>query len=393
MESASAAVAAACTNIWTSACFRLSVAGGGRARWAPPAASSAGAECQAIAHVSTRHRDTGIPTGFHSQPRKIAWRAGPCGCAIGITAAHRSQSFCKSDVQSWLNMPEIRTLIRRARAARKTCRPVKNCDSNTHRLIVFLNLTVRLRPERMRAPSRIFFAKPAVWPGSFVAVCCRLPRSRRKATRRGESSRDPFVTAKAPIERCAQSAAQQRLPGQTSPKFGAVQGLVRGANGRPVLGATVILRNVVTGQSLEKISNAQGVFRFIDVSPGTYDLNVVATGFKDFTNPGLQLKAGDSPVCEVTLIALPSSAVAVREVSAAPSWDHKPSRGLSTRARFQQLRPPRLRTRLSNRRLSRLRNSSATSRRGISTGTRPLDRCHARLGPLWHWRRAPVCKR
>ncbi|MGC1969028.1 MAG: carboxypeptidase-like regulatory domain-containing protein [Candidatus Acidiferrales bacterium] len=123
------------------------------------------------------------------------------------------------------------------------------------------------------------------------------------------------------------SAAQQRLPGQSSPKYGAVQGLVRGANGRPVLGATVILRNVVTGQSLQKISNAQGVFRFIDLPPGTYDLNVVATGFKDFTNPGLQLKAGDSPVCEVTLIALPSSAVAVRRFPQLPAGTTNPPEG------------------------------------------------------------------
>ena len=94
-----------------------------------------------------------------------------------------------------------------------------------------------------------------------------------------------------------------------------------------MLGATVILRNVVTGQSLQKISNAQGVFRFIDVPSGTYDLNVVATGFKDFTNPGLQLKAGDSPVCEMTLIALPSSAVAVRKFPQLPAGTTNPPEG------------------------------------------------------------------
>ncbi|MGC2001656.1 MAG: carboxypeptidase-like regulatory domain-containing protein, partial [Candidatus Acidiferrales bacterium] len=123
------------------------------------------------------------------------------------------------------------------------------------------------------------------------------------------------------------AAAQQRLPGQAPPKYGAVQGLVRGANGRPVLGATVILRNVVTGQSLQKISNAQGVFRFIDVPPGTYDLNVVAAGFKDFTNPGLKLKAGDSPVCEVTLIVLPSAAVEVRKFPQLPAGTTNPPDG------------------------------------------------------------------
>ncbi|MFZ0523158.1 MAG: carboxypeptidase-like regulatory domain-containing protein [Candidatus Acidiferrales bacterium] len=117
------------------------------------------------------------------------------------------------------------------------------------------------------------------------------------------------------------------MPGQSAAKYGALQGLVRGANGRPVLGAVVILRNVTTGQNLQKTSSSQGVFRFIDVSPGTYDLSVTATGFKEFTNPGLQLKAGDNLVCEVTLIALPSSVVAERKFPQLPAGTTNPPEG------------------------------------------------------------------
>jgi hypothetical protein len=123
------------------------------------------------------------------------------------------------------------------------------------------------------------------------------------------------------------STAQQRLPGQSAAKYGALQGLVRGANGRPVIGATVILRNVTTGQNLQETSNAQGVFRFIGVRPGTYDLSVAATAYKEFTNPGLLLKAGDSLVCEVTLIALPSSAVAARKFPQLPAGTTNPPEG------------------------------------------------------------------
>ena len=210
----------------------------------------------------------------------------------------------------------------------------------------------------MRAPSRIFFAKPAslAW-----IVCCLCVVAFHAAAAKPRGAASLYAIHSSPRKRRSnaahKSAAQQRLPGQTSPKFGAVQGLVRGANGRPVLGATVILRNVVTGQSLEKISNAQGVFRFIDVSPGTYDLNVVATGFKDFTNPGLQLKAGDSPVCEVTLIAIPSIGRSSAEVSAARQLAPQIRRRALNPSPLPTLRPPRLRTRLSNRRVSRLRNS------------------------------------
>ena len=104
-----------------------------------------------------------------------------------------------------------------------------------------------------------------------------------------------------------QSTSQQRLPGQTSPTKAALQGVVRQLNGRPIVGARVILRNTTTNQESEKTSNAQGVFRFLDVFPGNYVVKIVATGFEDFTNPELHLKPGDSLVLELSLIASPST--------------------------------------------------------------------------------------
>jgi hypothetical protein len=180
----------------------------------------------------------------------------------------------------------------------------------------------------MRAPSRILFAKPASLAGLLCSLC---------ALTLHVAAASPYSTANFYPSRSSsrrtrsssshKSAAQQRLPGQTAPKQGALQGLVRGANGRPVIGATVILRNVTTGQTLQKISNSQGVFRFIDVPPGNYDLNVVATGFEEFTNPSLQLKAGDSLVCEVTLIEAPSSATATRKFPQLPAGTTNPPDG------------------------------------------------------------------
>jgi len=87
-----------------------------------------------------------------------------------------------------------------------------------------------------------------------------------------------------------QSVAQQRLPGQSAPQKAALQGVVRDSNRKPVIGASVILRNLATNQKIEKVSSAQGVFRFIDVAPGDYELKIAATGFQEFTNPALQLK-------------------------------------------------------------------------------------------------------
>ena len=107
-----------------------------------------------------------------------------------------------------------------------------------------------------------------------------------------------------------QSVAQQRLPGQSAPKKVALQGIVRDSNGKAVIGAIVTLQNAATDQKLEKVTDAQGVFRFIDVAPGDYELRILAAGFQEFTVAALQLKPGDDLVRQITLVALPSTAPA-----------------------------------------------------------------------------------
>jgi hypothetical protein len=105
----------------------------------------------------------------------------------------------------------------------------------------------------------------------------------------------------------AKTAAQQRLPGQAAPKNGALEGIVREENGRPVIGARILLRSVATKQQSIKISDAQGVFRFLDVPPGAYEVTITAEGFQEFRNPAIQLKAGDDFVLEAALIYAPST--------------------------------------------------------------------------------------
>jgi hypothetical protein len=101
--------------------------------------------------------------------------------------------------------------------------------------------------------------------------------------------------------------AQQRLPGQSVPKNAALEGIVRQENTRPVIGAQILLRNAATNQQSIKISDAQGVFRFLDVPPGAYEVTITAGGFEEFRNPAIQLKAGDDLVFEATLVSAPST--------------------------------------------------------------------------------------
>jgi hypothetical protein len=100
--------------------------------------------------------------------------------------------------------------------------------------------------------------------------------------------------------------AQQRLPGRSAPKNAALEGIVRQENGRPVIGARILLRSIATNQQSVKISDAQGVFRFLDVPPGAYEITITAEGFEEFRNPRIQLKAGDDFVLEAALVSAPA---------------------------------------------------------------------------------------
>ena len=102
-------------------------------------------------------------------------------------------------------------------------------------------------------------------------------------------------------------SAQQRLPGQAPPKNAALQGVVRDENGRPVIGARILLQSIATNQQSAKITDAQGVFRFLDVPPGAYEVTITAEGFEEFRKTAIQLKAGDDCVLEAALVSAPST--------------------------------------------------------------------------------------
>jgi Carboxypeptidase regulatory-like domain len=116
-----------------------------------------------------------------------------------------------------------------------------------------------------------------------------------------------------------QSVPEQRLPGQKVPNKAAVEGIVRGANQKALPGAEVQLKNTSTQVTLTTASNAQGVFRFVSVPPGLYDLIVRAAGYKDFSNPEIQLKVGDDVVCQIALQQVPITASPPTQIPELPS--------------------------------------------------------------------------
>jgi hypothetical protein len=166
----------------------------------------------------------------------------------------------------------------------------------------------------MRDASRMFFLQPVslCW---LVSLLCAAP------------TLGAGVNATIAPSALQQSAAQQRLPGQSAPKKAALQGIVRDSNGEPVIGATMILRNLATDQKFEKVSGSQGVFRFIDVAPGAYELKIIAAGFQEFMTAAVQLKPGDDLVREIVLVAMPSAAPASPQFPRLPAGTTNPQIG------------------------------------------------------------------
>jgi hypothetical protein len=104
-----------------------------------------------------------------------------------------------------------------------------------------------------------------------------------------------------------QNMTQERIPGRTPQKTGAIQGVVRDANKFAVIGASIALRNIATGLERNRSSDAQGVFRFIDIAPGRYQLNIEAPGYERFAEDILQVNAGEVLIREITLVAVPTT--------------------------------------------------------------------------------------
>ena len=105
------------------------------------------------------------------------------------------------------------------------------------------------------------------------------------------------------VMKIAAVARQQQLPGKAPRKTGAVQGMVRDANGRPVGGATATLRNLATGEIRKATANAEGVFRLVDVPAGEYELSIAGAGYDPLVEGNVTIAAGDLLTREIKLVA------------------------------------------------------------------------------------------
>lgn len=82
---------------------------------------------------------------------------------------------------------------------------------------------------------------------------------------------------------------------------GAVEGAVKDTSGGMLPGATVEAKNLATNSVLSAVTDANGVYRFPALQPGTYEITATLSGFQPAKVPNVQVLLGQLLKVDVTL--------------------------------------------------------------------------------------------
>ena len=104
----------------------------------------------------------------------------------------------------------------------------------------------------------------------------------------------------------------QRIPRQTVSGDAAIQGIVRTGVGLGLGGVAVVLQNLSNGRSLQTSTTGDGVFRFLNLAPGRYQIKATRDGFEPFARGEIELTAGAVFPIEFTMKALATGAEGLR---------------------------------------------------------------------------------
>jgi len=85
---------------------------------------------------------------------------------------------------------------------------------------------------------------------------------------------------------------QQRLPRQTAPATAAIQGIVRTEQGLGLGGVAIVLQNLATGKSVPTTTTGDGVFRFLSLAPGRYQIKATRERFQPLARGEIEIAAG-----------------------------------------------------------------------------------------------------
>src|SRR5918993_5202707 len=95
---------------------------------------------------------------------------------------------------------------------------------------------------------------------------------------------------------------------------GTIQGVVTDNQGLTVPAASVTLRNVDTNTVREVVTDGEGIYRFLNMPVGNYELAVELSGFSRYVRSGLTLALNQTAVVNVEI--RPAAVTEVVEVRA-----------------------------------------------------------------------------
>ncbi len=125
------------------------------------------------------------------------------------------------------------------------------------------------------------------------------------------------------VSTAAFAAQSQRIPRQTPNTVAAITGIVRTEAGLGLGGVSVLLQNLSTGRSLTTTTTGDGVFRFLNLASGRYQLKATREGFDAFARGEIELRAGDVFPMEFSMKAAPGAPEGVREIPRKPELGPK----------------------------------------------------------------------
>lgn len=82
---------------------------------------------------------------------------------------------------------------------------------------------------------------------------------------------------------------------------GAIQGVVKDAQGATLPGASIVIRNVATGVVHEQTTDRSGHYQVLALPPSEYEVQVALTGFRTVAHRGIRLTVGQTAVIDSTL--------------------------------------------------------------------------------------------
>ena len=90
-------------------------------------------------------------------------------------------------------------------------------------------------------------------------------------------------------------------PAMSQSFYGSLLSVIKDAQGGILPGATVVLTNLATNERRDGVSAEDGSFRFVNLVPGTYRLEVELPGFQRYVREGIEVNVQATPRIDVTL--------------------------------------------------------------------------------------------